>query len=151
KEKGKVEKSTTAKSHPLSDPGVLIAVILACIGVVSCLGVVALQIAARRRSRLRGILKRTLNRSPSLTSSDSIQLAEVTKSRPNSGLFNPALDITDVLLEPSHQMNFAKLVDFCTDESKVAAEFEKLPNKMPRLSVVPPGEEDKNRFANVLP
>ncbi|GFS11590.1 receptor-type tyrosine-protein phosphatase kappa [Elysia marginata] len=138
-------------SGSLADPGVLVAIVLACIGVVSCLAVAVLQIAVRRRNRLRTVLKRTIHRSGSMNSSDSIQLAAVTKSRPNSGLFNPALDITDAPLEPSHKMNLKQLMNFCSDEIKMMAEFEKLPYRMPRLSVVPTGEEDKNRFANVLP
>lgn len=145
------EQPSTRRSGSLSDPGVLVAIALATLGVVSCLGVAALQIAVRRRNRLRRVLKRTIHRSASMKSTDSIQLAAVTKSRPNSGLYNPALDITDSLLEPTHQMNLKQLIDFCSDEKRIVAEYEKLPNKMPRLSVVPTGEEDKNRFANVLP
>ena len=54
------------------------------------------QIVLRRRYR-DGV--RTYNRTYSVTSVDSIALNNVTKSRPNSGIFNPALD-----LAPERQM-----------------------------------------------
>ena len=42
KEKG--QQAASQSANPFSDPGVTVAVILACIGVVSCLAVVALQV-----------------------------------------------------------------------------------------------------------
>ncbi|XP_059160119.1 mucin-17-like [Physella acuta] len=137
-------------TNPFADPGVTVAVILAVVGGACCLGLLAIQIFVRHRNRDRHVFNPTFNRSCSSSSMDSIQLSSVTKSRPNSGLFNPGQEITDSL-EPSHPMNFTQLSDFCCSERHIAQEFETIPYRMPRLSVVPKGEEDKNRYANILP
>ncbi|KAH9520175.1 Tyrosine-protein phosphatase non-receptor type 7 [Bulinus truncatus] len=54
-------------------------------------------------------------------------------------------------LEPSRPLNYTQLSNYCCNTKKIEEEFQTLPLKMPRLSVVPSGEEDKNRYANVLP
>ncbi|KAK7491702.1 hypothetical protein BaRGS_00016958 [Batillaria attramentaria] len=133
----------------ISQPGVTIAVVIASVGGVCCVTLIIMQIVLRRRYR-EGM--RTLpSRSYSATSVDSIALAAVAKSRPSSGVFNPALDLSPEQREISHQMNFTELANFSLDLGAMYTEFQMIPNKMPRLSVVPTGAEDKNRYANVLP
>ncbi|CAL1526116.1 unnamed protein product [Lymnaea stagnalis] len=133
-----------------SDPGVTVALVLSLVGGCCCAGLITLQVIFRRRNRERHNFNPTFNRSHSASSLDSIQLSSVTKSRPNSGLFNPGLDLTDSL-QPSHPLNFMQLSNFCANEKRISEEFQQLPSRMPRLSVVPTGEEDKNRYANILP
>ncbi|XP_012936897.1 receptor-type tyrosine-protein phosphatase zeta [Aplysia californica] len=135
---------------PFSDPGVTVAVTAASIGSCICLVIVLLQIIIRRRHSGRGLLGGGLNCSFSVTSADSIQLSSVTKSRPNSGMTNMALEMLDPP-DPTHPLNVTELTNMCTDQYKIDEEYQKLPNRLPRLSVVPDGEEDKNRYANVLP
>ncbi|KAL8582342.1 hypothetical protein ACOMHN_037099 [Nucella lapillus] len=54
-------------------------------------------------------------------------------------------------IDTSHPLNFTELVNFALNLEGVYQEFQMIPNKTPRLSVVPAGAEDKNRFANILP
>lgn len=136
------------RSSPFSDYGVIAAVALASVGGCYCLGLVILQVIVRHRKR--PLFIPGLSRSYSVTSSDSIQLSSVNKSRPNSGLFNPGLDLIDSM-EPSNPLAFIHLTQFCVDERKIYEEYQRIPSKMPRLSVVPAGDEDKNRYANILP
>ncbi|KAK0057932.1 mucin-22 [Biomphalaria pfeifferi] len=141
--------SASQDSNLLNDPGVTVAIVLAVVGVCCCAGLIALQIFVRRRHKDQFGMKPNLRRSVSW-SSDSIRLSSINKSRPNSGLFNPGLDISDSL-EPSRPLNYTQLSNYCCNEKKIEEEFSMLPCSMPRLSVVPNGDEDKNRYANILP
>ncbi|KAK7011683.1 mucin-22 [Biomphalaria glabrata] len=141
--------SASQDSNLLNDPGVTVAIVLAVVGVCCCAGLITLQIFVRRRHKDQFGMKPNLRRSVSW-SSDSIRLSSINKSRPNSGLFNPGLDITDSL-EPSRPLNYTQLSNYCCNEKKIEEEFSMLPCSMPRLSVVPNGDEDKNRYANILP
>lgn len=131
-------------------PGVTIVISIAAVGGICCATLIIIQVVLRRRHR-EGV--RVFNRSYSVTSVDSIALNNVTKSRPNSGLFNPALDIAPERLPKtiSHLLNFNELVKFAFNQESIFEEFQRITNKTPRLSVVPVGAEDKNRFANILP
>ncbi|KAK6188729.1 hypothetical protein SNE40_004847 [Patella caerulea] len=139
--------------------GVTVAITIASVGGICCIAVIVLQFMMKRRYRK----TRTLNHSHShsnrrrfsIASNDSIALASV-KSRPNSGLFNPALDLdiqkfinnNGVLSNP---VNFAGLANLCSEPESIYEEFYAIKNEMPRLSTVPSGAEDKNRYANVIP
>ncbi|CAG5127818.1 unnamed protein product [Candidula unifasciata] len=134
-----------------TDHRVSLAIALAVVGGCCCIGLIILQVVVRRRNKdSSGSPLPSVNSSYTHSSSDSIQLASVIKSRPNSGLVNPGLDILEPP-DPSHPMNFMQLSNFCMDMRKIEEEYEKLPQRMPRPSMVPAGEEDKNRYANILP
>ncbi|BFY97183.1 hypothetical protein BsWGS_00222 [Bradybaena similaris] len=132
-----------------SDNRVTLAIALAVVGGCCCVALIVLQVVVRRRNR-------DPSPAPSITSrythssTDSIQLASVVKSRPNSGLTNPGLDIMQPP-DPTHPMNYMQLSNFCMDETKITEEYQKLPQRMPRPSMVPAGEEDKNRYSNIVP
>ncbi|CAG5127775.1 unnamed protein product, partial [Candidula unifasciata] len=134
--------------NSFSDPGVTIAIVLATVGACYCLGVVVLQIVLRYRNK--DIIIPHFKHSFSINSSDSIQLTSVNKSRPSSGFYNPGLDLSDQL-DPSNPLNVIQLSRMCLDENKIHEEYQGIPQQMARLSVVPAGDEDKNRYANVLP
>ncbi|XP_046329648.2 uncharacterized protein LOC124113387 [Haliotis rufescens] len=129
------------------EPGITIAIVIASVGGACCVALIILQIVVRNRNK-RVYLPDS--RHPSFTSMDSIALASVTKSRPNSGLFNPGLDPSE-MAEPSFPVNFAGLANRCLEPEVLQEEFQFVPNLTPRLSTVPVGAEDKNRYANVIP
>ncbi|XP_045135463.1 mucin-5AC-like isoform X2 [Portunus trituberculatus] len=52
---------------------------------------------------------------------------------------------------PSRPLNFAKLTHFISDIDGVYEEFATIPVNMPKYDELPPGVEDKNRYANVIP
>ncbi|KAG0715005.1 Tyrosine-protein phosphatase non-receptor type 7 [Chionoecetes opilio] len=52
---------------------------------------------------------------------------------------------------PSRPLNFAKLTHFISDIDGVHEEFATIPVNMPKYDELPPGVEDKNRYANVIP
>ncbi|XP_050402789.1 mucin-2 [Patella vulgata] len=146
-----------AESEDIS--GVTVAITIASVGGICCIAVIVLQFMMKRRYRKTRTLHHSHSHSNrrrfSVASNDSIALASV-KSRPNSGLFNPALDLdiqkfinnNGVLSNP---VNFAGLANLCSEPESIYEEFYAIKNEMPRLSTVPSGAEDKNRYANVIP
>ncbi|CAG2221350.1 unnamed protein product [Mytilus edulis] len=138
------------------ETGITIAISIAAIGGFCCVSLLILQLIIHKRSghRMHPYFPGSGSCSSRLStrSSNSIALGVVSKSRPNSGLWNPGLDISDENCNyPSHPLVYSALTDFSLETDAIHQEFQLIPNETPRLSCVPVGAEDKNRFANVLP
>ncbi|XP_063432359.1 uncharacterized protein LOC134714762 [Mytilus trossulus] len=138
------------------ETGITIAISIAAIGGFCCVSLLILQLIIHKRSghRMHPYFLGSGSCSSRLStrSSNSIALGVVSKSRPNSGLWNPGLDISDENCNyPSHPLVYSALTDFSLETDAIHQEFQLIPNETPRLSCVPVGAEDKNRFANVLP
>ncbi|XP_046559020.1 uncharacterized threonine-rich GPI-anchored glycoprotein PJ4664.02-like [Haliotis rubra] len=138
----KVPEEKGRESMFAMEPGITIAIVIASVGGVCCVALIILQIVMRNRNK-RVYLPDS--RHPSFTSMDSIALASVTKSRPNSGLFNPGMDPSE-MAEPSFPVNFAGLANRCLEPEVLKEEFQFVPNLTPRLSTVPVGAEDKKQI-----
>ncbi|CAC5383376.1 Receptor-type tyrosine-protein phosphatase F,Receptor-type tyrosine-protein phosphatase S,Tyrosine-protein phosphatase 10D,Receptor-type tyrosine-protein phosphatase gamma,Receptor-type tyrosine-protein phosphatase delta [Mytilus coruscus] len=138
------------------ETGITIAISIAAIGGFCCVALLILQLIIHKRTgkRMHPYFPGSGSCSSRLStrSLNSIALGVVSKSRPNSGLWNPGLDISDENCnDPSHPLVYSTLTDFSLEADAIYQEFQLIPNETPRLSCVPVGAEDKNRFANVLP
>lgn len=135
-------------------PAVTMVIGLASVGGVCCVALVILQVVLIHR-RIKTKRKQPfVGQRASLQSMDHVALGVIPKSRPNSGYWNPALDSSIELPEPeehSHLLNFSGLANFCMDTKGIFEEFQTIPYDDVEATSVPVGEEDKNRFANVLP
>ncbi|XP_052099274.1 uncharacterized protein LOC127733869 [Mytilus californianus] len=138
------------------ETGITIAISIAAVGGFCCVALLILQLIIHKRTgkRMHPYFPGSGSCSSRLStrSLNSIALGVVSKSRPNSGLWNPGLDISDENCnDPSHPLMYSTLTDFSLETDAICQEFQLIPNETPRLSCVPVGAEDKNRFANVLP
>ncbi|XP_053405039.1 uncharacterized protein LOC123522941 [Mercenaria mercenaria] len=144
-----------SKSDRRQEPAsVAMVIVLASMGGVCCVALVILQVLIHRRVKAKRKQRQFVGQRASLQSMDHVALGVIPKSRPNSGYWNPALDDTLELPEPdehSHLLNFSGLANFCMDTKAIYTEFQTIPFDNVDLTSVPIGEEDKNRFANVLP
>ncbi|KAL4227547.1 hypothetical protein ACF0H5_012990 [Mactra antiquata] len=152
------QKSLDKKSSPNITS---LVIVIASVGGVCCVVLIVLQILIHRRVKIKRKQKQQLEASSvgssarsSIRSMDHVALGVIPKSRIDSGYWNPALDDTWDELEPkrlSHVLNSPLLANFCMDTSGILAEFQTIPFDGPYSPSVVHGEEDKNRFGNVLP
>ncbi|KAK3593777.1 hypothetical protein CHS0354_014316 [Potamilus streckersoni] len=155
---GDVKSNEQSISQPYTaemQPGITMVVVIASVGGICCVALVALQaVLVYRRNGAKKMRPHMLSR-PSIRSIDSVALGVLPKSRPNSGYWNPALEQnesgTTETKEYSHLLNYSGLSNFCHDINKIYEEFKTIPNEMPSINAVPYGAEEKNRFANVIP
>lgn len=143
---GNVSPSTDSQKM---DTGVAIAIALATIGGLCCLALLVLQIIVHRR-RCQKLHMYMPSRKLSLASLNSIALANMSRSRPCSGLYNAGMDPSDHA-ELSHPLDYQGLKNMCSDIERIYDEFQLLPNVTPKHSDLPMGVEEKNRFIDVLP
>ncbi|XP_033750114.1 uncharacterized protein LOC117334543 [Pecten maximus] len=137
---------------PKLQTGITIVIVIASVGGFCCVCLLLLQIIIHHRQsgkRMKSYPGRSgLSNVPSM---DSIALGVVPKSRPNSGFWNPGLELQNESSEPTNVLEYTALSNFTMDPDVQNKEFENLAMEMPKLSSVPVGAEDKNRFANVIP
>ncbi|KAL3867101.1 hypothetical protein ACJMK2_044332 [Sinanodonta woodiana] len=152
----KSSEQSISQTYPAEmQPGITMVVVIASVGGICCVALVALQaVLVYRRNGAKKMHPHMLSRS-SVRSMDSVALGVLPKSRPNSGYWNPALEQnesgTTETKEYCHLLNYSGLSDFCQDINKIYEEFKTIPNEMPGMTAVPYGAEEKNRFANVIP
>ncbi|KAK2182380.1 hypothetical protein NP493_355g02003 [Ridgeia piscesae] len=83
---------------------------------------------------------------------ESIQMGEVYGRRGARFVYdNPALNWCEAKDYTSNILDTEGLAKMVDDTDAIEDEFLLLPSKMPKLSDVPLGAEDKNRYANVIP
>ncbi|XP_049837515.1 uncharacterized protein LOC126282099 [Schistocerca gregaria] len=136
-------------------PGLLAAIIVACIGTVSLLLLFGLMVYVRRRQKRFNYGQRCTPVSLDAYSVDSISVYDSVRSR-RKGLFrsskrsygNLAFDDPN---SPSHPMNFAGLANFSSDTSGLQEEFEAVPQVTVTTDELPDGADVKNRYSNVIP
>lgn len=143
---------------PAADPetklqtGITVVIVIASVGGFCCVCLLLLQIIIHRRQsgkRMKPYPGRSgLSNVPSM---DSIALGVVPKSRPHSGFWNPGLEIQNESSEPTNLLEYTALSNIFMDTEAQRNEFETLSMEVPKLSSLPVGAEDKNRFANVIP
>ncbi|XP_074651513.1 uncharacterized protein LOC141906180 isoform X2 [Tubulanus polymorphus] len=136
--------------------GIVVAIVIACIAGVALVILIILQIVMRHRQKDSSRLMRPIppefipdGYCSSRVSIDSFRLSSLAH-RISLGHVNLGLH-TETTPEPSKPTKFIGLPNFRLDMEMLEDEFEKLYNVMPRSSEVPPGAENKNRFANVIP
>ncbi|XP_052792917.1 uncharacterized protein LOC128226869 isoform X1 [Mya arenaria] len=147
------EVSKASKFTPPS--GVTMVVVIASVGGVCCVALVILQVVLLyRRVKAKKKQRVFFRQQASIQSMDHVALGVIPKSRPGSGYWNPGLDDHKELPEPeeySRILNYSSLANQCMDPTAIHAEFQTIPNDNTDPAIVPVGDEDKNRYANVLP
>ncbi|CAH1795882.1 unnamed protein product [Owenia fusiformis] len=149
----KVSHSQQVVRKHMSD-GVIVAITLACIAGVCFVGLIVLQILFKRRrgKKMARTYEYECGDTYSTHSVESIHLTTFNHSNRAAnhlGYINEAMDLGQEVL--SRPMDFHELGSFADNWEGITDEYQLLPNFMPKLSEVPIGAEDKNRYANVIP
>ncbi|XP_013413978.1 uncharacterized protein LOC106176231 isoform X2 [Lingula anatina] len=172
--------ASSFQQTPNMATGVIVAIVIASVAGVCFVLLIILQVVLRRRrgKTMRSYYSKAQRYSYDSHSFDSISMTQMSKFRRSKRLSsrgngrsaeysgssarqsgrsgNSAMGyINQALLTekecPSHPVNFANLASLVNEPDCLEAEFELLPNIMAKLSEVPVGAEDKNRYANVIP
>ncbi|KAI0208500.1 Tyrosine-protein phosphatase non-receptor type 7 [Lamellibrachia satsuma] len=137
------------------DQGIVIAIGISCLAGLCVIGLIIVQVVyVRRRRGIKRMRKSFRNRcSVDIRSiAESIQLGEVHGRRGARFVYdNPALNWCETKDYTSNVLDTEGLSRMTDDPDTIEDEFLLLPSKMPKLSDVPLGAEDKNRYANVIP
>jgi len=135
------------------ESGITMVIVIASVGGFCCLMLILLQvILIHRRVKAKAKLKSPAAKRLTHHSDNNVALGAMSKSRPGSGYWNPALEDDDGIaaFEYSHVLNYSTLANSCMDVNAIYEEFQNIPCENSGLTKLFVGENEKNRFANVL-
>ncbi|KAF0311498.1 Tyrosine-protein phosphatase non-receptor type 7 [Amphibalanus amphitrite] len=132
--------------------GVIAAITVGCVAVASLVLLAVLLVVVRHRRRAAQTAQRCnpVNMEEYGVESVFSSMRRKNKMRRSvRSYLNQAFDDHDA---PSNAVNFAGLANLSGDLAALKEEFDSIPTgAMPTLDDLPPGSEDRNRYANVLP